>query len=283
MKKNIYSDLLIILIWIVITFIFVIVPILSDSIIRTILVLPLILFIPGYLLIVALFPMKDDLENIERIALSFGLSIAVVPLLGLILNFSFGIRLIPILITLCLYSIILIFIANYRRKQLPEDSIFKVSLYKIYEIIKTVANLQNGSDKILTGILVLNIIMALGALVFVITIPKIGERFTEFYILGDNGKADNYSTNLKSDVSSNVIVGIVNHEYSSVNYKLQIDLDKDMLRSEEVILEHNETWERHVTFLPIKKGTNLKLEFILFKENNFSSPYRKLHLWVNVT
>jgi len=35
---------------------------------------------------IRLFPGKDDLDGIERIALSFGLSIAVVPLLGLALN-----------------------------------------------------------------------------------------------------------------------------------------------------------------------------------------------------
>jgi len=36
----------------------------------------------------ALFPGKDDLDGIERIALSFGLSIAVVPLMGLALNYT---------------------------------------------------------------------------------------------------------------------------------------------------------------------------------------------------
>lgn len=62
------------------------------------------LFIPGYILIAALFTKKDDLDTIERIALSFGLSTAVVPLLGLTLSFTFGIRLIPIFIIVCLTS-----------------------------------------------------------------------------------------------------------------------------------------------------------------------------------
>ena len=42
----------------------------------------MVLFVPGYALIAALFPRKDDLDGIERLALSFGLSIAVVPLIG---------------------------------------------------------------------------------------------------------------------------------------------------------------------------------------------------------
>jgi len=42
--------------------------------IRIILGLPLVLFLPGYSLIATLFSRKDDLDGIERIALSFGLS-----------------------------------------------------------------------------------------------------------------------------------------------------------------------------------------------------------------
>jgi len=45
----------------------------------------LVLFLPGYTLIATLFPRKDDLDGIERVALSFGLSIAITPLLGLAL------------------------------------------------------------------------------------------------------------------------------------------------------------------------------------------------------
>jgi uncharacterized membrane protein len=50
------------------------------SIIQAIIGLPLVLFIPGYALSYAFFPKKKDLELMERIALSFGLSLALIPL-----------------------------------------------------------------------------------------------------------------------------------------------------------------------------------------------------------
>ncbi|NOQ34054.1 MAG: DUF1616 domain-containing protein, partial [Methanosarcinales archaeon] len=74
---------------------FVLTPWLDETPVRVVLGLLLVLFLPGYSLIAALFPGKDDLDGIERIALSFGLSIAVVPLLGLGLNYTqYGIRLV---------------------------------------------------------------------------------------------------------------------------------------------------------------------------------------------
>ena len=211
--KNIPSDLLITSVWAIMTFIFVTIPTLENSMIRTILGLPMVLFIPGYVLIAALFPKKDDLDSIERIALSFGLSIAVVPLLGLALNYTpFGIRLIPILITLCTFIAIMTIVAIYRRNALSEDMQFSIRLNKIYEIINNDANAPKSKvDSILSVILIFSIIFAIGMLYYVITVPKVGEKFTEFYILGSSGKADNYSTELKVGLSTNLLTGVVNH------------------------------------------------------------------------
>ncbi len=56
------------------------------SIIQAIIGLPLVLFIPGYALSYAFFPKKKDLELMERIALGFGLSFALIPLVIFFLN-----------------------------------------------------------------------------------------------------------------------------------------------------------------------------------------------------
>jgi len=106
---------------------FVMVPPLNETPVRIILGLLLVLFLPGYSLIAALFPGKDDLDGIERIALSFGLSIAVVPLLGLALNYRpFGIRLVPILVVLSAFTVSLAVIAGVRMQGLPEGERFVV-------------------------------------------------------------------------------------------------------------------------------------------------------------
>jgi len=67
-----------------------------------------ILWLPGYAFIKALFPKQlplwtndKTLNTIERIALSIGMSIALVPIVGLLLNYTpWGIRLTPIVLSL---------------------------------------------------------------------------------------------------------------------------------------------------------------------------------------
>ena len=59
-----------------------------------------VLWLPGYTFIKALFPEKE-LDSVERAALSIGMSIALVPIIGLLLNYTtWGIRLTPITISL---------------------------------------------------------------------------------------------------------------------------------------------------------------------------------------
>jgi len=283
--SDIPKDLKFALFFIIITILFVLVPAIESSIIRAILGIIFVLFLPGYLLISALFPAKTNLDGIERLALSFGLSIAVVPLLGLILNYTpWGIRLIPILITLSIFCMLMLIIAYYRRMKLVEAQRFSVPFNDyILTIKQEFFKPGTRQDKILTIVLVISIILAVSMIIFVIITPKIGEKFTEFYILDINGKADDYPVDMVVGIPAELIVGIVNHEYARINYTMQVELDKNILTSQEIRLAHNETWENIIALTPDKAGTDMKMEFILCKDENLSKPYRSLHIWVNIT
>jgi hypothetical protein len=64
------------------------------------------IFLPGYALISILYPKKEDIDNLQKFGLSFGLSIVIVVLIGLILNFTpVGISLIPILFSINLLTL----------------------------------------------------------------------------------------------------------------------------------------------------------------------------------
>ena len=184
------------------------------GVVRIIFGLFFVIFIPGYLLTFALFPRKEDIDLIERIALSFGLSIAIVPLVGLILNYTpFGIRLEPIVISLTALVFILAFISLKRWYKLSRRNRFTISF--------TIELPENAVDRVLSLALIFSIIASIALLIYIVTTPRQGERFTEFYILGPEGKAEGYPTNLTINETGNVIIGIVNHEGETVNYTVE--------------------------------------------------------------
>jgi uncharacterized membrane protein len=288
-EKKIPPDLLIVMGLVLLTDIFVLTPGLNESILRNLLGLPLVLFLPGYALIAALFPAKSDLDGIERTALSFGLSIAVVPLIGLGLNYTpWGIRLLPILISLSIFTFVMCGLAYLRRTKLPENDAFQVPFRKTAHSLKAeiLEKPESKLDKTLTIILIFSILLSVTTLVYVILTPKEGEHFTEFYILGPDGKADNYPTEYMMGENGTVMVGIINHEYKPINYTIDIRLENKSLplseNQKQINLEHNMSWEEPVTFTPPFEGKNMKLEFLLFNETEKTTPYRDLHLWINV-
>lgn len=287
--KKIPSDLLTVIGLVLLIDLFVLMPGLSETVFRSILGLPLVLFLPGYALIAALFPAKADLDGIERTALSFGLSIAVVPLIGLGLNYTpWGIRPLPILISLSVFTLAMCGLAYLRRAKLPEADAFEVPFRQMALELKSeiLEKPEPGLDRALTIVLVISILLSVTTLIYVVITPKEGEHFTEFYILGPEGMADNYPTNYTLGDSGEVIVGVVNHEYRYVNYTLDVRLENKSLPlpedMQQVTLAHNETWEKPLTLTPPVEGKDMKLEFLLFNDTDKETPYRDLHLWINV-
>ncbi len=139
---------------------------------------------------------------------------------------------------------------------------------------------QISAGKILTIILILSIMFSLFALVYIIVTPKHGEKFTEFYLLGAKGKAADYPREVIPGTQINLIVGIVNHEYSDVNYTLKVQIENSTFFKRRIMLADNETWAQPVSFTVNTTGSNLKLEFLLFREGN-ETVYRETHLWIN--
>ena len=253
---------------------------LPSNVLRIILGLPFVLFFPGYVLMAAFFVKKEEPSIIERVVLSFGLSIAVVPLIGLILNYTpWGIKLESILYSMASFVFIMSVIAWLRRRKLVEEERFSIKFHL------PLPGWGGGAwDKVLSIVLVLAVLGALGVTGYVIATPKVAERYTQFYILGPEGKAASYPGELKVGKESRIMVCIVNHEYEAVNYRLEVRMDG--VKNNEMegfALEHEEKWEGEVSFTSEVVGDNQKVEFFLFRDSE-TQPYSgSLHLWIDVT
>jgi len=141
---------------------------------------------------------------------------------------------------------------------------------------------QSKLDKVLTVFLIGAIVAAIGTLIYVISTPKVGEKFTEFYILGEGGKAADYPKKLVLGEKGYVILGIINHEYKSVNYTTKVLIgNKENQSIAPIALKNKEKWEKKIAFTLIAPGEDIKVEFLLFKDDQ-PEPYRSLHLWIDV-
>jgi uncharacterized membrane protein len=143
-------------------------------------------------------------------------------------------------------------------------------------------SLAKGLPVALSVLLGLAILATVGAIIYVVNAPNAGEKFTEFYLLGPGGKAENYPKDITLGQSSAVLLGIVNREKQPATYSFEVLVDNTTIYSKEAInLQNDEKWVGEVPVKPPAKGDNRKVEFYLYKDNA-AAPYLKLHLFVNV-
>ncbi|MEE8413708.1 MAG: DUF1616 domain-containing protein [Dehalococcoidales bacterium] len=137
-------------------------------------------------------------------------------------------------------------------------------------------------DRTLFVALALIIFSGIAALFYSVGVPMTAERFTEFYLLGNEGQADNYPTELMTGDEATVKVGIINREQETASYSLEIRINGVQNNTRgPFVLEQDEKWEETISFRPETAGNDQKVEFLLYKSGQ-SEAYLSLHLWINV-
>jgi uncharacterized membrane protein len=279
---------------------------LNDTI-RIILGLPFILFIPGYLLLFVLFPTKKadkGIDFIERIALSFGLSLAIVAVIGVALSYTASkIQTESAFIVVFIFQIIIGAISIYRwYKTNPDERLIvpiDLSLPKLKNNLKSKGKL----DKALITIIITLMLVTAALFIFVITTPRTPEKYTSFYLLGSDRSITNYPCNIIVGENATIIIGVTNHECQTINYTIEVWLINQTITFNEQTnenkisyenawfmdkintrLDHTDIntqkawesqWEYNYTFNITKKGENLTLAFLLFTTHTDSYEQNK--------
>lgn len=250
------------------------------QILRAVLGLGYALFAPGYCLQAAAFPSRSDLDGVERLALSFGLSLAIIPALALILDrlpwrinlqsVSFG-----LFIVILLFSILAVF----RRSRLSEAD-------RYLPLRET--RILAGWRSLETSYRVAYLLMAVVVLIFgltaisIITSPKPAERMTEFYLLGPEGKAESYVREGTAGQRLSTTLGIHNLEGVSAVYRVEVRDSEGVIGiAGPFLLEQGEKSESSIAFTPLETGDDVEVSFLLFRDD-LSQPYRTLRLFLKV-
>jgi uncharacterized membrane protein len=136
-------------------------------------------------------------------------------------------------------------------------------------------------NKIFSVLLIVIILATAGIIIWFAILPNDVDNFTEFYMLGTDGKAQDYPQVMTMGENISVILGIVNKENRDVNYRIHIkqgDVYADDIKPG--LLANGQKWEQQINLVMAAYGEE-KVEFWLYKDES-SEPKLSLNLkvWV---
>lgn len=247
--------------------------------IGTALGLPMALILPGYAIVSALFPKKEPISGWKRFALSLLVQILIVPSLGLAMHFtSFGLQTFSLVALSSGTVLIASTIAYYRRSRTSPDDRFELSI----PIPEAWWPRSGAWDKVLSVVVLMAAVLAAAAFVFAVAKPIQREHVTEFYVLGPDGRAGNYTRDISVGRTVAFTLGVANDEQTPMTYDVQTVVD-GVPHGERLhvgTLEPGTSWQERVDFASTTPGLR-KLQFLLYVQGQ-SEPYREIHLWINV-
>lgn len=301
-------------------------PVVRDTPLRVPIGLAFAFFVPGYVLLAALFPERGELpddsddqeaaspraswpsgiDGLERVILSFGLSIMVVPLTGVALDFTpWGIQPVPIVLTLSALTLIATLVAAVNRRAVPEERRFRVPYRTAVSFVKP--KVQDGRAELVVNVaLVAAILFAVGTLGYAVMAPQQGETYSELSLLTErNGDliTGDYPTALEPGESAELVVGVENREQQTVDYTVvileqavtstdgieaEVETQRELDRFE-TRLNHGETWHYTHDLEPTATGDDVRIVWLLYLDDDVptnptvaNADYH-VHLWVTVS
>ena len=213
----------------------------------------LLLFaLPGYAVVAALYPGRerpvpgsDEREGItlgERVGLSFGVSLAVVPLVALLTwpltrsiaaNFPTTIRplrasMVPVLTLVVVVGAVL---AARRRSRLPAGHQFTVPVDEwVSSLRAAMGPSASRGSRLLTVALGLSILLAAASLGYGLASPVDGEQYTSAAVLtpGEDGEpvATGYPSTLEAGEPVDLVLKLGNHEGEDTQYTVVVRAER---------------------------------------------------------
>ncbi len=228
---------------------------------RIVLGLLMLLLVPGYTLMAAVFPHRGDISSVERLTISFGLSIALIPLVGLILsNTPWGIRLDTLTIALAVSVVGAAAVAFTRRRILKPGQRFNV-----HTDVGFIRGLTFAA-------------LSVGMVITLAIVFQIRPQFTAMYLLGAEGQMEAFPNFLTPGEPFSVTIVVENLERRAQSYLLDVHVDEESVSSLEVPrIARAESWKKDVALWAPERPGRHRLTFELFRQGR-PEVYRQVHL-----
>lgn len=281
---------------------------------RLVVVAPVLLFLPGYGLASVLFPGEPSarrsplgrravevprLDLIERVAVSFGLSLALLPPLALAFGTVLGTLEGPVVTVAAALAIGTTLVGAVRRGALPDADRFTVPLGEWIDGVR--AGAVDGSTRTaaVNVALAASVLLAVGAAGVAFTAPQDAASYTEFAVGtdGDDGfVAGNYPTDAAVGEPVTFRIQVENRERTAMTYRVVAQFERvdggditEVVRADafDLTVEPGATTVRSHEVSPPVAGDDIRLTYLLYADDPPENPgrdsaYRSVHVWIAV-
>lgn len=303
----------------------------ESTVVRTLVGAPLVFLLPGYVVVAAAFPGRQPTSPdgaasaagaagalarvtssasstgftlLERAALAFGVSVALVPLLALGVSLAIG-GFSPASTVAVLVGFVAVgaVIAGARRLRLPIEERYR-SPHAAWaaDLHAAIFDADSAVDAAVTVALAASVVLAVSTMAYAMAAPQAGERYSSLGVYTENESGDLVASGYPSNVSVGELAALTavveNHEHERVEYTLVVELqrvDDDgavvedaVVRRSTLVLDPDERWTRQLALEPPFAGNSLRLTFFLYRGDAPDDPsadtaYRRAFVWTNVT
>ena len=241
--------------------------------------------------------------GVERFVLSVGLSLAVVPLVGMWMD-STGrpLRPVPVVSAVGAVTLVLLAVATVRRLRLPAEDRFTVALGG-WMTLRERGAFETRADVALTVLLAVCVLFAAGSVGYAMVTPPAGD--TEFSLLTENESgalvAEGFPTEFERGESEPLVVSVANEGSGPKDYTVVVLLQRvegegdTAVVSETRVLDERafgvpsgETRIERYDVAPTITGDRLRLSFLLYRGEpperaTTGNAYRRVQLWIDVS
>ncbi|WIV67491.1 DUF1616 domain-containing protein [Natrialbaceae archaeon AArc-T1-2] len=304
-------------------FVFVAVTVLAvvdvgSTLVRAAVGFPLLCFLPGYATVSALFPRASDtrlatetavpagtsgISDLERLALAFGLSVAILPLLALVIAAgSWGYSTGVVVTVLAGYVLGLVAIATVRRRRVPRAERYRIHLGRRVETARTaIFDTNSAVHTAINVALVVSMVLALTTVGYALVSPQSGEQYTSLELLTENDSGEyvtgEYPSTVDAGESVPVTIAVENWEgddteYTAVVQEQRLTNGEVNERTEidrlEYAVSDGETAYGESDVTPVADGGTVRITVLLYVDDVPETPttdnaYRYTYFWIEVT
>lgn len=290
-----------------------------------------LLVLPGYVVVALLFPHRgtvaapgrlstfrgpDGVSARERLALAFGLSLAMLPVLGILVSIlPWGFSESTVAGAFAAFVGVGGLLAAVVRRRLPPAKRFRLPIDRWTRDLRGALGRGSTTERAVNVLVIASVVVALLAAGGALAVPQGGESFTDFGVLSENDDGDlvagGYPDDLAANGSASLVTSVENHEGESTTYTVVVTMERMdaspggsnasggaapetnasngstvELHRFEATVEPDQRWTRRHEVEPALSGERVRVNYYLYRGEapatpDASSAYR--HLWLSVS